>query len=96
MSVYGGTLDVGTTPTRLDIRQDNTTLDGQSFMVTNYSAVSVFLGGANVAASGANKGYELQAGDSRAFGLPFGDQMFGIVVTGTARVDIMQISVGTT
>ena len=59
------------------------------FLVRNQDdTVSIFLGGSGVTDA---TGYELKAGESLSFDLFSGASLYGIVTTGTARLDVLQI-----
>lgn len=65
-------------------------------VVTNTSAVSVYLGGSNVTATAF--GYELAAGAKERFDLVRGDELFGIIAGGTgapasANVNVLHLGV---
>ena len=82
-------VSVGTTATRVDVTDPwyaNSALG--SVLVRNRGSVSVFLGGSAVTTA---NGFELGAGESVSMDLGTKDTLYGIVASGTARVDVVQI-----
>lgn len=77
-------MSVGTSATEI-VEPD---FDGGSFAICNRDADSVFLGGSGVTTG---NGYELGAGESLGIRLDQGDDLYGIVASGTARVDVLRV-----
>lgn len=91
MAAQGARVSVGTTETELTGAQTDT-IAGQSVVVKLPSAAtaSVFLGGTGVTTT---TGFELTAGSSISMDLGQGEQLFGIVATGTQTVHVLRTGV---
>lgn len=89
MAVEGAQVSVGTTETELTGSQTDT-IAGQSLVAINKGAASVFLGGTGVTTS---TGFELAAGESVSLDVNQGEQLFGIVGSGTQDVHVLRIGV---
>jgi len=59
---------------------------GVEAVVRNAGAASVFLGGSGVATT---DGYELEVGSTVRLLLTAGDQLFGVVATGTEEIHVI-------
>lgn len=57
--------------------------------VFNGTATIVYLGGATVTASGAKQGIPLNPNSSFSVDIAFDDVLYGIVVTGTAAINVI-------
>jgi hypothetical protein len=100
MAVQSGRVTVTTSATRLDASAESdynpagdlafSRVYGQSCLVRNRGSVSVFLGGAGVAAG---TGFELEADQSVAVDLAGTDALHGITASGSALCHVLQSGV---
>lgn len=90
MAVSARAVTVATTATQLDTNGRPRSRGGQSLSAYNDGAATVYLGGADVTTAA---GYPLAAGEHMAFDLNGGDQLFGIVASGTVAVRVLEIGV---
>lgn len=95
MAVRSTAISVGTTATALDLADDSgDSQSGESTLVYNDGAATVYLGGPAVTTSGATKGIPVTAG---AYGpgldLNSGDRLYGIVASGTVSVLVFEVGV---
>lgn len=81
----GSVISVTTSATKLTGDQDG------SFLVQNVGAVNVFVGGSTVTASGDSKGKRLQPNEGISFFIRSGDDLYGIVASGTCDVDVLRV-----
>lgn len=89
MAVQAARVTVATSATRLDADETDSP-PGKSVTFTNRDAsVSVDIGPSTVT-SGA--GYELKPGTSISMDLNSGESVYGIVASGTVRVDVLRQS----
>jgi hypothetical protein len=67
---------------------------GQSGLIRNRGSNAVFVGGSNVAASGANAGFQLDAGEAIPMDLFDGEVPYGICASGqTSTVHVLESGV---
>lgn len=104
MASQGIIVSVGTTATRLDSATETDTNpgsssprgDGQRITLYNAGAVSIWIGGSGVAATGgaaSSQGFEVVAGGGFSEVLKPGDAIYGITATGTCLVNVMRVGV---
>lgn len=93
MAVQSRRVSVTTTATALnDLASRGDNIPGSAGLAYNDGAVRVFVGGANVTTSGATKGVPLDPGDHIDVE-GRGDVLYGIVVTGTCDVIVLEVGV---
>ncbi len=92
MAFSGNRVTVGTSPTLLNVAPASAGYKGSySLLVVNrHASASVFLGGAAVTAG---DGFELLAGEAMNADSESGESLYGIVATGSARVDVLESGV---
>ena len=67
---------------------------GQSALIRNRGSNAVFLGGSNVAATGGNTGYQLDAGEAIPIDLFDGETVHGICASAqTSTCDVLETGV---
>ena len=86
MSTTSGQITVGTSPTRLDADEGDAEV-GKTLTAYNLGAAPVSLGNAAVTTS---TGFTLPAGGSYSADLSYGDALYGVVASGTCRVDVIR------
>lgn len=96
MAVKAQRVTVADTATRLDtMRADTPTRggdpDGLSILIRNrHATTSMFIGGDDV---DTDAGFELVAGAAFGSDLKPGDQLYGVVASGTVDCDVIQVGV---
>lgn len=92
MSVSSRAVSVTTTATRLDVLTDTDDGSvGQALAVYNASAVTVYIGGANVTTA---NGVPIAATSwGPGLGLGVADAIYGIVAADTAEVRVLEVGV---
>lgn len=86
MAVKAKRVTVTTSPTKINSKPT----DGQSGaggQARNRGASSVFVGGSDVTTA---TGYEVEAGDVIAFDLDHGEDIYGIVASGTCVMHVLE------
>jgi hypothetical protein len=87
-AVASAQVTVTTTATALD----QSTSGPRSLLLRNRGAVAVFLGGSGVTSS---TGLQLDPGETLSLDVPkFGAGVYGRTASSTARVDVLQVSLG--
>lgn len=81
-TIYTSQKTVTTTATQLSINTNS-----QILLVNQSAATSVFIGSASVTAA---NGVELKSGATLSLALATGEVLYGIVASGTARVDTLE------
>lgn len=93
MAVVGRRVSVGTSATKLN-SADGDSVAGSSLLIHNKDAsVSVFLGGAEVTATGGSVGCELEAAAAVPADISAGDNLYAIAASGTVRVDVLETGI---
>jgi hypothetical protein len=87
------TVTVAATPTLVEVRADPASTQGWGMEVTNPGAATVYAGGSDVAATGANIGRAIAGGSSFAFDLSPGERVYLIVASGTQAVTVFATGV---
>lgn len=85
MAIKGRRVTVGTAPTQINGATTDA-IGGSGGQARNRGTVSVFLGGVDVTVA---QGYELEPGDVVAFNLDHGENIYGIVASGTCLVHVL-------
>lgn len=83
---------VGTTATQLNPPVASGGISGDTVVIQNTGAAAVFIGGPDVATSGATIGYSLAAGASLVIPTDGGiSDLWGRVATGTNTVTVLRV-----
>lgn len=91
MAATARRVSVATTATRLDFASvESDRVFGQSLIVRNRGSASIFVGGPDVTSS---TGFEVLAGESFSADIHTGDEVYGIVASGTVPVHIFESGV---
>lgn len=80
-------VSVGTTATRIDSEDLSA---GSSAALANVGGATVFVGGPDVTTA---IGFPLAAGERMAFDLRRGDEIYGVVASGTVEVRVLEVGV---
>lgn len=87
-NIASGQVTVTSTATALD----QSTTGARSMLVRNRGSVAVYLGGSNVSTS---NGFQLDPGESVGLdAAKFGSGLYGRTASSSARVDVLQSSLG--
>jgi len=97
MAVKSRSVSVTTSPTKLTGTigiDDGDGVPDASGSIFNDGSVRVFLGGADVAATGSTKGLPLDPGDTADYNTTSAlDEIYGVVATGTCSVTVFELGV---
>lgn len=91
MAVTTAAVTVGTTPTLLATGSKNGIHSAKPVEVYNDGTATIFVGGSNVAASGATKGRPIAVAESAVFELESGDDLYGIVAAATQSAIVLTL-----
>ena len=86
MTVKATRVTVGTSPTKINSKPADG-LSGSGGQARNRGAASVFVGGSDVTTT---DGYEVEAGDVLSFDLDQGENIYGIVASGTCEMHVLE------